>query len=91
MTFSRANFTQSIEAHLDHRVSLNVVFETLELKMQHRREGLEYDTLPRVLQAITFRLVLIVALQRLDNHVILERLVQVRHALDIQLYVCCEQ
>lgn len=45
--------------HLDHSITLDVIFKALELQVQHRREGLENDTLLGVLEPVSFCLVLV--------------------------------
>lgn len=56
--------------------------------MQHGRERLEDDTLLGVLQSVLLGTVLVLALHHLDRNVILERLLDVVEALDIELDVC---
>jgi len=73
---------------LDHRISLHIVLEPLELKVQHWWERLEDDSLPRVLKSVALRLVLVLSVHRLDRDVILERVVEILHSLDVELDVC---
>lgn len=73
--------------HLDHCITLNIVLETLELQVKHRRERLEDDALLGVLQTIALRLVLVLAVKCFHSYVVLERLIQVLHTLDIELNV----
>ena len=56
--------------------------------MEYWGEGLEDDTLLRVLESIAFGHVLVITVESLNSHVILERLVEVLHALHVQLNVC---
>lgn len=74
--------------YLDHGITLHVILETLQLEVEDRREGLEDDTLLGILQSISFRLILVLTVQSLDGNIIFERLVEVLHALDIQLDIC---
>lgn len=66
---------------------MNVVLEPLELQVQYGWEALKDDTLFRVLQAVPFSLIFVLAFKRLLRHVLFERLVQVFAALDIKLNV----
>ena len=72
---------------LDHSVALNVILEALELEVEDGREGEESDALLGVLQAIALSLVFVLAIEGLDLNVILEGLIQVLHALHIELEV----
>lgn len=73
---------------LDHGITLDVVFEALELKMKHRRKGLEHETLLGVLKTITFGVVFVLAFHHFDSNKVLERFVEILHPLDVQLYIC---
>lgn len=75
------------DSYLDHRVTLHVVLESLELEVQHRREALKDDALLRVLETVTLCLIPVLAVHRLYRDVVSERVVQVLHALDIELDV----
>lgn len=61
--------------YLDHRVTLNVVLEPLELEVKHRRERLENDTLLCFLETIPLSHVLVLAFQGLYSNIVLEGLV----------------
>lgn len=86
------SFTRTVSttacAYLDHRISLNVVFETLQLQVKYWRERLEDDTLLGVLKSVSLRLIFVLAVEGFHRYIILERLVQVLHTLDVQLDVC---
>jgi hypothetical protein len=56
--------------------------------VEDRRERLEDDTLLGVLQTQTLSLVLVLPIERLDRDVVSERVVQILHALDVELDVC---
>ena len=75
----------SVITHLHHCIPLNVILEAFELQMKDRVEGLENNTLLRILQTIAFCHVFVVAIQSLYSNIVLERLIQVLHALDIKL------
>lgn len=55
--------------------------------MKHRGERLEYDTLFGILESVAFRHVLVVTIQGLYSNIIFEGLVEVLHALHVQLNV----
>ena len=59
--------------------------------MKYGREGLEDDALLRVLKTITLRLILVVTIESLYSHIVFERVVQVLHALDVELNICAER
>lgn len=65
----------------------DIVLETLELKMEDGREGFENDSLPRILQSISFGGVSILSFQRFDLNIVLERIFQSSESLDIELNV----
>ena len=77
--------------HLYHGITLDVVLESLELKVEYRREGLEDDTLLRFLQAVALSHVLVFTIQGLDSNIILEGLIEVLHTLHVQLNVLSRQ
>jgi hypothetical protein len=79
-----------LASHLDHGVPLHVVLKPLELKVQHGRERLEDDSLPRVLKSVALGVVLVLSVHRLDGDVVLKRVVEVFHALNVELDVCEE-
>lgn len=56
--------------------------------MQYWWERLEDDTFLGVLQPVTLGVVLVLAIHHLDRHVLLERLLEVVEALDVELNVC---
>jgi hypothetical protein len=58
------------------------------LEVQHRGEGPEDYALPGVLQTVALGLVFVLPIEGLDLDVVLERIVEVLHALHIQLKVC---
>jgi len=51
-----------LRAYLDHCITLYIVFETFELKVEYRRERLENDTFFGILETVTFGLIFIVTL-----------------------------
>lgn len=55
--------------------------------MKDRRKTLEDDTLLGVLQTEPFRVVLVLAFERFDLNVVLERFLEIRQVLDVQLDV----
>ena len=67
---------------------MDVILEALELKVKHRREGLEHETLFGVLETITLGMVLVLALHHFNGDKVLEGLVEILHPLDIQLDIC---
>jgi hypothetical protein len=79
--------------YLDKRILLDVILKSSQLKMQHWWESIEDDSLPGILQTVSLRLVLVLAIQSLDLHVVLERVSQVLDTLDGELDVCshCQQ
>ena len=74
-------------SYLDHRVPRHVVLEPLQLQLQHGREVVEQDPLPRVLQAVVVVLVLVGAVERFDRGVRVERRVHVGAPFHVQLQV----
>lgn len=78
-------------SHLDHGVPLHVVLESLELEVQHGRERLEDDSLPRVLESVALGVVLVLSVHCLDRDVVLKRVVKVLHSLDVELDVFEEE
>lgn len=77
----------SQKAYLDHSISLNVVFETLELQMEYGGERLEDDAFPCVLESMTFRHVLVITFKSLNGYIILEGFVEILHPFNIELNV----
>lgn len=71
------------QTNLDHCVPLNIIFESLQLKVEHWREFLEYDAFLGILQAQPFSLVFVITLQSFHGDIILERLVKIRHPFHI--------
>ena len=67
---------------------MDVILEALELKMKHRRERLEHETFLGVLETITLGMVLVFAFHHFNGNKVLEGLVEILHALDIQLDIC---
>lgn len=59
--------------------------------MQNRGERFENDTLPRILQTVTFRLILVLSIQRLDLDVVEEGIAQRSQTLDCELDICNRQ
>lgn len=76
-----------METYFDHGVLHNVIFESFQLEMQDRRKTLENDTLLGILEAITFRHILILALQSFFRNIIFERFFQVLASFHVQLNV----
>lgn len=56
--------------------------------MQNRRERLEDHALSRILQTVTFGMVLVVPVERLDLDIVQERLAQVPKTFNGELDVC---
>jgi len=79
-----------LPTHLCHCVTLNIVFETLKLQMEHGRERLEKYSLFRILQTKSFGLILVLTLHHFNRNIVSERLVKVFHPLDVQRDVCEE-
>ena len=73
--------------YLNHDVSLDVILKAFELNLQHGRERLEYDSLLRVLQPISLRLVFVIPVHGFDGDVISEGVSQGLHPFDVQLDV----
>ena len=61
-------------AYLAHGILLHVILETTQLQVQHGGESLKYDPLLGVLQSVSFSHVLVLSLESLDLHIVLERI-----------------
>lgn len=88
VTSVRVSVTSNSATHLAHRILLHIILEPPQLQMQHRRKLLEDHTFLRILQPVSLRLVLVLSLQRLDLDVVLERFLEIAHALDRELNIC---
>jgi len=75
-------------AHLDHGIPLNVILEALELEVKNGRERLENYSLLRILEAISFCLILVLSIKRLNRNIVSKRLVKILHSFDIKLQIC---
>lgn len=72
---------------LHHRVPREVVLEPLELQLQHRRKIVEEHAFFRVLKAMAFGIVLVLAVERLDRRVRVKTRIDVLAPFDVQLQV----
>ena len=73
---------------LDVLVAVHVVLEALELEVEDGRKLLEDDALLGVLEPEALGVVPVLALERLDHDVVLERLLEVAQVFDVELDVC---
>jgi len=69
---------------LDHLVGAKVVLEAAQVQLQHGRQRLERHALLGVLLAVALRVVLVVAVERLLLHVLVEGRDQVLASLHLQ-------
>jgi len=72
---------------LDHGVLHHVVFVPLELEVEDGGELLEDDTLLGLLQTVSLRVILVVALQSFHQNVVVKRLLEIFQPLHVQLNI----
>ena len=72
---------------LDHGVLHHVVFVPLELEVEDGGELFENDTLLGLLQTVSLRVILVVALQSFHQNVVVKRLLEIFQPLHVQLNI----